>query len=67
LASHYDTRVTIPSLELTHIVRDLSQLGEGESVHIEVNKEGMPFASDGKAGNGTGELHTDYRVKVREG
>ncbi|RDB30609.1 Proliferating cell nuclear antigen [Hypsizygus marmoreus] len=47
----YDARVTMPSSEFTRIVRDLSQLGE--SVRIEVSKEGVRFASDGEAANGS--------------
>jgi proliferating cell nuclear antigen len=48
--TEYDARVTLPSAEFTRIVRDLSQLGE--SVRIEVSKEGVRFASDGEAANG---------------
>ncbi|KAG6372532.1 putative proliferating cell nuclear antigen [Boletus reticuloceps] len=47
----YDARVTMPSAEFTRIVRDLSLLGE--SVRIEVSKEGVRFASDGEAANGS--------------
>jgi len=47
----YDARVTMPSGEFTRIVRDLSLLGE--SVRIEVSKEGVRFASDGEAANGS--------------
>ncbi|KAF9458301.1 proliferating cell nuclear antigen, N-terminal domain-containing protein [Collybia nuda] len=47
----YDARVTMPSSEFTRIVRDLSQLGE--SVRIEVSKEGVRFASEGEAANGS--------------
>ncbi|PFH46290.1 hypothetical protein AMATHDRAFT_8008 [Amanita thiersii Skay4041] len=46
----YDARVTMPSSEFTRIVRDLSQLGE--SVRIEVSKEGIRFTSEGEAANG---------------
>jgi hypothetical protein len=46
----YDARVTMPSSEFSRIVRDLSLLGE--SVRIEVSKEGARFASDGEAANG---------------
>ncbi|KAF8876973.1 proliferating cell nuclear antigen, N-terminal domain-containing protein [Gymnopilus junonius] len=49
--TEYDARVTLPSSEFTRIVRDLSQLGE--SVRIEVSKEGVRFASDGEAANGS--------------
>ena len=47
----YDARVTMPSSEFSRIVRDLGQLGE--SVRIEVSKEGVRFASDGEAANGS--------------
>lgn len=54
----YDARVTMPSSEFSRIVRDLSQLGE--SVRIEVSKEGVRFASEGEAANGNILLrHTD--------
>jgi proliferating cell nuclear antigen len=49
--TEYDARVTMPSGEFTRIVRDLSLLGE--SVRIEVSKEGVRFASDGEAANGS--------------
>ena len=49
--TEYDARVTMPSSEFTRIVRDLSQLGE--SVRIEVSKEGVRFASEGEAANGS--------------
>ena len=47
----YDARVTLPSSEFGRIVRDLSQLGE--SVRIEVTKEGVRFTSEGEAANGS--------------
>jgi len=46
----YDARVTMASTEFTRIVRDLSSLGE--SVRVEVSKEGIRFASDGEAAQG---------------
>jgi proliferating cell nuclear antigen len=46
----YDARVTMSSTEFARIVRDLSLLGE--SVRIEVSKEGIRFASDGESANG---------------
>ncbi|EPQ52950.1 proliferating cell nuclear antigen [Gloeophyllum trabeum ATCC 11539] len=49
--TEYDARVTMPASEFSRIVRDLSQLGE--SVRIEVSKEGVRFASDGEAANGS--------------
>lgn len=48
--TEYDARVTMPSSEFTRIVRDLSLLGE--SVRIEVSKEGVRFTSEGEAANG---------------
>ncbi|KAH9927895.1 proliferating cell nuclear antigen [Amylocystis lapponica] len=49
--TEYDARVSMPSAEFARIVRDLSQLGE--SVRIEVSKEGVRFVSDGEAANGS--------------
>jgi proliferating cell nuclear antigen len=46
----YDARVTMLASEFTRIVRDLHSLGE--SVRIEVSKEGVRFASDGEAAQG---------------
>lgn len=48
--TEYDARVTMPASEFTRIVRDLSLLGE--SVRIEVSKEGIRFTSEGEAANG---------------
>jgi proliferating cell nuclear antigen len=47
----YDARVIMSSAEFARIVRDLSQLGE--SVRIDISKEGVRFASDGEAANGS--------------
>ena len=49
--TEYDARVTMPSAEFARICRDLTQLGE--SVRIEVSKEGVRFASDGDSANGS--------------
>ncbi|EJC98335.1 proliferating cell nuclear antigen [Fomitiporia mediterranea MF3/22] len=49
--TEYDACVTMPSSEFSRIVRDLAQLGE--SVRIEVSKEGIRFAADGEAANGS--------------
>lgn len=49
--TEYDARVTMQSSEFSRIVKDLSQLGE--AVRIEVSKEGVRFASDGEAANGS--------------
>ncbi|KAI9454488.1 proliferating cell nuclear antigen [Lactarius psammicola] len=48
--TEYDARVTMLASEFTRIVRDLSSLGE--SVRIEISKEGVRFASDGEAAQG---------------
>lgn len=49
--TEYDARVTMPSAEFSRIVRDLSLLGE--SVRVEVSKEGVRFASEGESANGS--------------
>jgi proliferating cell nuclear antigen len=46
----YEACVTMPSAEFARIVRDLS--GLGESVKIEVSKDGVRFTSDGESANG---------------
>lgn len=46
----YDASVHMSSAEFARIVRDLSNLGE--SVKIEVTKEGVRFSSEGDAANG---------------
>lgn len=57
----YEARVTMPSSEFTRIVRDLSLLGE--SVRIEVSKEGVRFTSEGEAANGNVLLkHSDGKI-----
>ncbi|KAH9846333.1 proliferating cell nuclear antigen [Lenzites betulinus] len=48
--TEYDASVTMPASEFARIVRDLSLLGE--SVRIEVSKEGIRFVADGEAANG---------------
>ena len=46
--TEYEVGVTTASNEFTHIIRhNLSQ--PGESFYIEVNKEGIRFASEGEA------------------
>jgi proliferating cell nuclear antigen len=70
----YDARVTMRASEFSRIVRDLSLLGE--SVRIEVTKEGVRFASDGEAANGNvllkqteaaRERYADYGKEDEEG
>ncbi|KAJ3805891.1 proliferating cell nuclear antigen, N-terminal domain-containing protein [Lentinula novae-zelandiae] len=53
----YEARIVLSSAEFTRIVRDLSLLGD--SVRIEVSKEGVRFASDGEAANGNVLLKAD--------
>lgn len=48
--TEYDAEVRMPSTEFARIVRDLSQLGE--SVRIDVSKEGIRFISEGESANG---------------
>jgi proliferating cell nuclear antigen len=47
----YDAKITLSSSEFARICRDLQQLGE--SVRIEVSKEGVRFISEGDAANGS--------------
>jgi proliferating cell nuclear antigen len=49
--TEYDAKITLSSAEFARICRDLSQLGE--SVRIEVSKEGVRFISEGDAANGS--------------
>jgi proliferating cell nuclear antigen len=49
--TEYDAKVTLSSAEFARICRDLLQLGE--SVRIEVSKEGVRFTSEGDAANGS--------------
>ncbi|KAH8818687.1 proliferating cell nuclear antigen, N-terminal domain-containing protein [Flagelloscypha sp. PMI_526] len=48
--TEYEAIVTMPSAEFSRIVRDLTQLGE--SVRIEVAKDGVRFAAEGESANG---------------
>ncbi|KAK2463305.1 hypothetical protein APHAL10511_004960 [Amanita phalloides] len=47
--TEYEARITMPSSEFGRIVRDLASLGE--SVRIDVSKEGVRFTCDGEAAN----------------
>jgi len=49
--TEYDATVRMSSNEFQRIVRDLANLGE--SVRIEVNKEGIKFTAEGETANGT--------------
>nr|ODN93869.1 proliferating cell nuclear antigen (pcna) [Cryptococcus depauperatus CBS 7841] len=49
--TQYDATVSMSSAEFSRICRDLTVLGE--SVKIEVTKEGVTFSSDGEVGKGT--------------
>jgi proliferating cell nuclear antigen len=48
--TEYDVCVTMPSSEFGRIVRDLSALGE--SVKIDVSKDGVRFTAEGESANG---------------
>jgi len=63
--TEYEARVTMASSEFSRIVRDLSQLGE--SVRIEVSKEGVRFASEGEAANGSVLLRQAEGASVSSG
>ncbi|KAJ7711259.1 proliferating cell nuclear antigen, N-terminal domain-containing protein [Mycena metata] len=58
--TEYEAEVSMPSAEFARIVRDLSALGE--SVRIEVSKEGVRFASEGESANGSILLKKDGEV-----
>jgi proliferating cell nuclear antigen len=45
----YDAEVTLPAAEFARIIRDLKELGE--SVKIEVSKDGVRFSADGDIGS----------------
>lgn len=47
--TNYDADISLPSAEFARIVRDLKELGE--SVKIEVSKEGVRFSADGDIGS----------------
>ncbi|KAK1218438.1 proliferating cell nuclear antigen [Marasmius sp. AFHP31] len=47
----YEAYIKFPAGEFSRIVRDLASLGE--SVRIDVSKEGVRFAADGEAANGS--------------
>ncbi|KAH7100365.1 proliferating cell nuclear antigen, N-terminal domain-containing protein [Auriculariales sp. MPI-PUGE-AT-0066] len=49
--TEYDATITMSASEFGRIVRDLSNLGE--SVRVEVSKEGIRFSADGEAANGS--------------
>ncbi|KAF8324712.1 proliferating cell nuclear antigen, N-terminal domain-containing protein [Cantharellus anzutake] len=49
--TEYDAKVSMPAGEFQRICRELSQLGE--SVRIEVTKEGIRFNSEGDIANGS--------------
>lgn len=49
--TEYDVQVVMSSAEFARICRDLTNLGE--SVKIEVNKEGVRFTSEGDSANGS--------------
>ncbi|KPV75110.1 uncharacterized protein RHOBADRAFT_43600 [Rhodotorula graminis WP1] len=58
----YDAEIDLPSGEFARIIRDLKELGE--SVKIEVSKDGVRFSSEGDIGNASVTLKpTDRRGK----
>lgn len=57
----YDATVSLSSSEFARLCRDQSVLGE--SVRIEVSKEGVRFTSEGDAANGSVMLKPDSAVK----
>jgi len=59
--THYDAIVTMASNEFARICRDQAVLGE--SVRIEVSKEGIRFTSEGDSANGSVMLKPDSAVK----
>lgn len=61
----YDAEVRMPSAEFARIVKDLTILGE--SVKIEVTKEGVKFSADGDLGSGTVTLRPTAGVGKRNG
>lgn len=46
----YEAEITLPSSEFNRIIRDLKELGE--SVRIEVSKDGIRFSCEGDIGSG---------------
>jgi proliferating cell nuclear antigen len=62
----YDASIVMSSAEFARIVRDLSNLGE--SVKIEVSKEGIRFSSEGDTANGNVLLkHSEDAAKKYKG
>jgi proliferating cell nuclear antigen len=61
----YDAHITLPSGEFQKIMRDLKEIGE--SVRIEVNKEGVKFTAEGDIGNAAVTLRpTEGRSRVKD-
>jgi proliferating cell nuclear antigen len=61
----HEASVKIPAAEFQRICRDLSQIGE--SVAIEVNKEGVTFKAQGELGKGSITLKPTGSVDDKEG
>ena len=61
--TEYDAHVSMSSTEFARICRDLSQLGE--SVKIEVNKDGVRFTSEGESANGNVLLRNSERAAAK--
>jgi proliferating cell nuclear antigen len=60
----YDAEISLPSAEFARIIRDLKELGE--SVKIEVSKEGVRFSADGDIGTAAVTLKPTEKGKSRE-
>jgi hypothetical protein len=61
----YDAHITLPSGEFQKIVRDLKEIGE--SVRIEVTKEGVKFTADGDIGTAAVTLRpTEGGSRIKE-
>lgn len=62
--TQYDAQVTMPSSEFLRIVRDIKELGE--SVKIEVTKEGVKFSSEGDIGTAAVTLRPTTATTTRD-
>lgn len=60
----YDAEIKMPSAEFQRIIRDLTILGE--SVKIEVTKEGIKFSADGDMGQGQVTLRPTSSSRIRD-
>lgn len=60
----YDAEIDLSSAEFARIIRDLKELGE--SVKIEVSKEGVRFSADGDIGSASVTLKPSDRRAAQE-